>query len=281
MAALDKDWLDALVGDFTDGSEWNRVRADIALNPDVAGLRMYERPLVGVASADDPMFETLRLPHVVGPHFRPPRAWLPEAASVVSLFLPFTPPVIETNRRHTVEPSPEWLHARIEGQDFINRLSRYAADVLSEAGYPSLAPSLSPDFRSFGKRATMGDDGAAIPPFTSNWSERHVAHAAGLGTFSLAAGLITAKGTAGRFASVVTALALPADPRPYARHDEYCSRCGICARRCVHGALSLESGKDKAVCAAFVDTTRIAHSPRYGCGKCHVAVPCERRMPGR
>jgi len=42
----------------------------------------------------------------------------------------------------------------------------------------------------------------------SNWSQRHIAYAAGLGTFSLSDGFITPKGIAMRCGSVVCDAAL-------------------------------------------------------------------------
>ena len=47
----------------------------------------------------------------------------------------------------------------------------------------------------------------------SNWSERHIAYAAGLGTFSLSDGFITERGIAHRCGSAVVGLELPASPR--------------------------------------------------------------------
>lgn len=87
---MDKQTLLRLITEFSRESALNRVSAAAALSPELVGFRMYEEPLVGIADAGDPYFEILRRPGVVGPHFRPPAAWLPAARSVVSLFFPFT-----------------------------------------------------------------------------------------------------------------------------------------------------------------------------------------------
>ena len=42
-----------------------------------------------------------------------------------------------------------------------------------------------------------------VGDYASNWSERHVAYVCGLGTFGCQ-GLITSKGLAGRFGSIIT-----------------------------------------------------------------------------
>ena len=51
-------------------------------------------------------------------------------------------------------------------------------------------------------------------------------------------------------------------------------------------ARGLIDGKDHGVCHSYVkDGWLPPHGPnrvvRYGCGKCQVAVPCERGIPGR
>jgi epoxyqueuosine reductase QueG len=267
---------------FTEQSPCNRVSADEALRPDLAGMRIFDAPEAAVASADDPMFEALRKPGVVGPRFRPPRDWLPCAKSVVSFFLPFTDVVKKANRADAAWPAPEWLHGRIEGQMMIAALCRRLEEFLTEAGCRAVAPSLNAGFKTWRtvdrhNAPFSGDAETAV--FGSNWSERHVAYVCGLGTFGLSAGLITKRGMAGRFGSVLTDLELPPDTREYAAYDAYCTRCGACVRRCPAKAVSPETGKDHALCAAFLDKTLAAHKPRYGCGKCQTRVPCESAVP--
>ena len=154
----------------------------------------------------------------------------------------------------------------------VNALCRHLEETLRQAGHLTLTPCLDERFRSKGE---------GIPRFNSNWSERHVAHACGLGTFGLSAGLITAKGLAGRFGSLLTSLRLAPDARPYQSYNAYCSRCGACAKRCPAAAISLEKGKEHTICSPLVDKSMEPFRPRYGCGKCQVGVPCEKRIPPR
>jgi epoxyqueuosine reductase QueG len=51
--------------------------------------------------------------------------------------------------------------------------------------------------------------------YASSWSERHAAHAAGLGTFGLCDGLITPKGKAMRAGSVVAKIQVEPSIRFY------------------------------------------------------------------
>lgn len=103
-----------------------------------------------------------------------------------------------------------------------------------------------------------------FPPqaaFTSRWSERHAAYISGLGTFGLHKGLITERGTCGRFVSVLTDLPLTPTARPYTGLYDYCTHCGACVRRCPVGAISQETSKDHVACAYFVDWAMALYAP--------------------
>lgn len=275
---MDKNDILRFAGDFTESSDLNRVPAGLELRPDLAGMRIFDSPIAGFAAADDPYFELLLRPGVVGPHFRLPGDWLAAARTVVSFFFPFAGQVRQSNVADLEWPSPEWMHGRIEGQAFLVAMANGLATALGADGHETVVPVVHPDFWS---RDAAADDpgGGDRPEFTSNWSERHVAHVAGLGTFGLSAGLITAKGMAGRFISLVTGLELPPDERPYRAWDEYCVYCGACIPRCVFKAISFEKRKDHAVCGAIASRNKRKFHPWYGCGKCQVRVPCETRIP--
>ncbi len=113
--------IDAFTAGIAENSPTNRIQAEWALDPALAGLRMFDAPLLGVAAAEDPLFSAFRRPEAVGPQFLVPGEWLPGARSVVSLFLPFTPELRRSNWEGE-EPSFAWLHGRIEGQRFLVEL---------------------------------------------------------------------------------------------------------------------------------------------------------------
>ncbi len=275
-----KDVLDFIEA-FRLDSGWNQVSAEQALRPDLTGLDMFDSAIGRVAAAEDPGFMRLKKADSVGPHHLLPGEWLKGAQSVFSFFLPFSERVRRSNEEGA-EPSAEWLHARIEGQDFINRLSRELVKWMGEKGWSAVAPAVDPGF-SFcyaENNVFMDDQGAPYPvSFTSNWSERHAAFVCGLGTFGLSKGLITEKGMAGRFGSVISSA--PMEPDNVIPDDIYgnCHRCGRCALLCPVNAISLENGKDHALCSDYVRLMGEKYSPRYGCGKCQTGVPCEFENP--
>ncbi|MBO5520366.1 MAG: hypothetical protein J5973_01655 [Eubacterium sp.] len=123
--------------------EENCIMEEVALRPDLIGMRIFEEPLVGISDAADPLYPGLKQMHVVGPWHKLPADWLPDAASVISLFFPFTEQVKAAQRTDTEETSAEWLHARIEGQEamliFVKKLGR----LIQESGRAAVVPALS------------------------------------------------------------------------------------------------------------------------------------------
>jgi len=259
----------------------NLIGELVAEHPDnvfTEGIRYYDEPLVAFAAADDPLFTGLQEAAVVGDIFRLPAEWLPGAQTVISYFLPFSQAVRQSNYAQS-ELSLPWLHGRFRGESFNNTVRRALVDFLSANGGRAVAPLLEKEFRV--------DYGT----FRSSWSERHVAYIAGLGTFSLNRGMITAKGMAGRFGSVITDLSFPPTARDYTGPFERCPQlaagaCGACIARCPIGAIT-PAGKDNALCYHFLHhidplkAEREKHGyPYSACGKCQTGVPCETGIPG-
>ena len=273
---MDIGMIENFIVRLVNESDGNHVSEDIALSPDLASMRMYSFPTVGVAACGDKYFKKFKETGVVGPHFILPEEWLPGARSVISVFFSLSDRVLESNRATVGWPSDEWLHARFEGQQFINGAMNALKEELARQGYDSVVPSSDPRFSMSTGRGSAECSGM---PYTSVWSERHVAYACGLGTFGLSKGLITKRGMAGRFGSAVTTIALTPTPRGYSGIYEYCVMCGACVKNCPVGAITIKEGKNHRQCDDFIMRTKKKHSPRYGCGKCQVAVPCERKRP--
>lgn len=258
----------------------------------IDGSPIFEEPLVGFADGDDPLFEQYKA--IIGDfHFTPrevlaldlrnkDRADSPRfpRVSVVSWILPTAHETKLSNRRMKDGPSVRWNNTRFQGEDFNDSLRRHVVSLLQEQGCDAAAP-----LHVQGYKTHQLPNGLA-----SNWSERHAAYAAGLGTFGLSDGFITARGIAHRCGSVVTNASFEQSPRKYTHHMANClhyrdGSCGICITRCPTGAIS-ENGHDKILCRETL-ITKQAHwlqKPGYigvyaGCGLCQTKVPCESRIP--
>jgi epoxyqueuosine reductase len=270
--------LHSTIKSYVAGSPLNRLK-------DIDGSPIFEEPLIGFADGDDPLFTLYK--QVVGPFHLTPREALGRlevapAVGVVSWVLPVARATRESNRAMTEGPSLRWNNMRFQGEDFNNSLRRHVVALLEQLGYTAVAPLLSDQFHTVDTPR-----GAA-----STWSERHAAYAAGLGTFSLSDGLITARGIAHRCGSAVLNARLVPSPRPYSSHMEYCpfvqdGTCGACIKRCPAGAITA-AGHDKVSCREylFVGQREWLSKPGYighyaGCGLCQTKVPCEARIPRR
>ena len=248
-------------------------------------MKLFDAPLIGFSSASDELYTTtFKKEGVISPLYMAPEEWLENAKTVVSFFVPLSAQIRESNRTNNDVPyeesipqraSAQWLHGRIEGQVFIDALTAYIESELTKAGFDCVCPTTSDRFK-------------IVAPYVSNWSERHAAYASGLGTFGLSKGLITKKGIAGRFGSVITSAYFEPDTRPYKDPFEYCIMCGACQARCPANAIDASRGcalgKDQNICGPYVIGSYLPpHGPnkivRYGCGKCQVGVPCEFEIP--
>ena len=264
--------------------------------PGFPGERIWDEPLVGFADGDDPLFQEYK--QIISPFHQTPREALeahlkkvangyprPEKVTAVAFILPSTQATRESMRRESQVCSLRWNYTRHYGQECLNRLSRYVVATLEGLGQHAIAPDMEKSFE-------VKRDG----PYnrTSNWSLRHVAYAAGLGSFGLSEGFITAKGIAIRVGSVVCDVAVPATPRLSKDHHANClffreGSCNRCTERCPAGAIN-EQGHDKVKCAEYLIRTmpKIAQEigrkdpfvgGYMGCGFCQTKVPCESGIP--
>lgn len=251
----------------------------------------YEEPIIKFADADDALFGEYK--KIIGEHhFTPKEAFelsfgegSYKGGTVISVVLPVNEKTRKSNRSQKVLASKEWALSRTFGDEvFIRGFVKYLENYLNEMGYRTIAPYFSEWFKIL--RNASGP--------TSNWSERHIAYAAGLGTFSINDGFITEKGIAVKLISVVTELKLTPDARAAKNHTENCllcskGICGACIKRCPVSAISKE-GHDKIKCFKYVygpESSKLAEaygaSPKAGsgCGLCQTGVPCEGKNPTR
>ena len=253
---------------------------------------IWDEPLVGFADGDDPIFTEFKT--IIAPVHLTPREALartydkklediPARLTVISWILPVVKESRKSNRTKTQFPSRLWSHTRWYGEKFNKKLREHLVALLTGMGYLATAPSSQPYFKIY-----SDEEGAY-----SNWSERHMAYAAGLGTFSLSDGLITESGIAVRCGNIVTNLGLPSSPRkansPYSNCLHYVGvNCRACIDRCPAKAIN-EKGHDRNKCQHYLFDIVYSRGPSKegydnekslaGCGLCQTKVPCEFQNP--
>jgi len=276
-------WIEGVIISFINNSEDNSMR-------DQANEKAWEEALLGFSSGADPIYDSYK-DYVGQFHFTPAEIFgltfpdnpaPPEELTVISWVLPQRRETSEDNRARDFYPADRWVRARFYGEDFNAVLRKHVVEQLERAGVQAVAPQLSPHWKL---------EQSPVYGLASRWSERHAAHAGGLGTFGLCDGLITARGKAHRAGSVVARLTVPPTPRPYQNHRSYClyfydGSCMACAKRCPVGAITGE-GHDKVKCWAHAGGTCARYVEEkfgikgYGCGLCQTGVPCESGIPAK
>ena len=273
-------WVQQLIVNF-----WASPRNSLKM-PD--NEPAWSKPLIGIARGTDPLFTQLK--EDIGPFYWTPleafKIAFPESPveaaelSVIVYILPQTEATRCDQRKETDVPAERWARSRFHGEEFNCALRLHLAERLTEAGYPAVAPERLSQF-AYRQSERFG--------LASNWSERHTAWVAGLGTFGLSDGLITRVGKAVRFGSVVARIDLEATPRPYDGHQDWClwfakGSCGVCQKRCPAGAIT-DQGHDKPKCFSYIRNVTAPYvQQHYGlgdtpCGLCQVGIPCEERSP--
>ncbi len=244
----------------------------------------------GFAAGDDPLFKFYK--QDIGEFFwSPAEAWrkyypddklADEDLTVVSLCLSIDDKTRDIQKKQKFTPAYRWLYARNSYEPIVKELCDQMIARLAEQGLRAIAPDQHPDW-AWQKSEKYG--------LASNWSLRHVAYAAGLGTFGLCDGMITRQGKAVRFSSLILDIKLAADKRPYDDYHDWClyyakGACPSCIKACPVNAIS-EQGHDKNKCeeyiwdlrSSYTDSKPINAKGPFGCGLCQGNVPCQRGVP--
>jgi len=277
---MSKDQIKSIILDFISDSSLNSIQNG-------TDEPAWDQALVGFASGADQIWQQYKeyvgafhwTPWEVFNQHLPEKNVSAECLTVISWILPQRKYVRKTNRLSKKYPSEEWARIRVFGEEFNVALRRHLVERLEVAGHKAVAPMLVPNW-TYVKSERFS--------YASSWSERHAAHAAGLGTFGLCDGLITAHGKAMRTGSVIAQLPVEPDPRPYSDHHAYClfytdGTCGKCIDRCPVRAIT-ENGHNKEKCKQHLTISReyVKETYKfegYGCGLCQVGVPCESIIP--
>jgi hypothetical protein len=273
-------WITNVIHEFVTKSPENNMHNEM-------NERAWAEPLVGFSNGSDPLYTFYK--EDIGSFFMTPIEWFNLAypgtdvksneLTVISWILPQTSITKAEHRLPRKMPTERWARARIFGEAFNVKLREHVVETLRMANYDSVSPMIHQDWKRH-----ISDK----YNFASNWSERHAAYTAGLGTFGLCDGLITPKGKAMRAGSVIAKINISSSPRQYVNHNAYClwyakGTCKECATRCPANAIS-ELGHDKERCSAYLQVTRkfVENTFKfkgYGCGLCQTGVACESSIP--
>lgn len=259
---------------------------------------IVDEPIVAFADGDDPIFQEYK--HLIGDFHLTPRELLEKYVAakrwrfgtkssmdrigVISWALPLT---FETRLHERTSPyggSPRYNHSRWVGIKLYESVEQFVASLIEVLGENAVAPTQS---RFFEIKDMPGGW------LSANWSERHVAYAAGLGTFGLNGLMITSRGCAVYLGSVVCDKALTPTPRAASRvaNCPYFldASCGLCIEHCTGSAISPE-GRSNVACLKNLRDEQANNvinmgldiglvGPAPACGRCSTGLPCEDRIP--
>jgi len=228
----------------------------------------WKEPITEIISAKDERLGMLKDAVSAG-HFMP-HDILPDAKSIVSFFIPFHENIVKSNIEGTLA-SKEWVMAYIKTNDLIKTINDGIETLMEQNGY-----------RTGKIPATHNFD---VNKLISNWSHRHIAYIAGMGTFGANNMLITKNGCCGRFGSLITNYEF-VEYRQNNLVTEKCLKkingsCGICQKRCVVNAYennNFDRHKCYELCKKNDEFHKTMGNARV-CGKCLVDLPCSMKEP--
>ncbi len=281
---INQTWLEDFIFDFVRNDSGNRLEQAFSSEP------IYQAPLIGFVRGTDPLFQEYK--KIIGPFHHTPlevMAWAsevqgiaapsPEQIGVVSFILPLSDAIAKDNARETEWGSARWGQARLFGEIFMRKLMQTMIIQLAKGAVLAAAGDFMPDFR---KKKYPG------PGWASPWSHRHIAFAAGLGSFGMHDALITEKGDAHRCGSIVVALPLTPNRTRLLHYRHNCKQhrtgdCLVCAKRCPINAIT-EKGHNKDACSKYVMKSIPRNIFRnnvviYSCGLCMTGTPCAQKIP--
>jgi ferredoxin len=177
---------------------------------------------------------------------------------VISIGFPQTQATKDEQKKAVSMPCFRWLYTRGEWEKMILKITEEIVAKLEADGIKAVSLDSIREF----SRHTSKNFGIA-----SNWSHRHTAFIAGLGTFGLSDGLITEKGKAMRFTTIIVKQQLEPTKRGYSDYHEYCKffrdgSCGACIARCPVNAITKE-GHDKDLCSAYLQRIKNEIGPDF------------------
>jgi len=267
---------------------------------DYGSENIFSDPIFGASNGDDAIFHKFK--EVVGlKHLTPLEMWeangftgKAENIRIVSIIFPYSNSIREASKNADKIPADEYCIGRNQADRFMDVVLKEVIKFFHKNGFIATSGMLSDTFNVKTGRKIY-----------SNWSERHIAFAAGLGTFSLHEGLITEVGCNVRITSVLTNAPMIITKRdsdePYGNCLYYSKgTCKKCIERCPANAIT-EEGHDKFKCAEYGRYVRESiierlkpyiqpkwtrfngvlrkRQPPVGCAFCQFDIPCMDKNP--
>jgi len=267
---------------------------------DYGSKKIFSDPIFGVSNGDDAIFHKFK--EVVGlNHLTPLEMWEANGFTgkaknirIVSIIFPYSNSIRKASKNADKIPADEYCIGRNQADRFMDVVLKDVIKFFHKKGFIATSGMLSDTFNVKTGRKIY-----------SNWSERHIAFAAGLGTFSLHEGLITEVGCNVRITSVLTNAPMIITKRdsdePYGNCLYYSKgTCKKCIERCPANAIT-EEGHDKFKCAEYGRYVRESiierlkpyiqpkwtrfngvlrkRQPPVGCAFCQFDIPCMDKNP--
>lgn len=242
----------------------NKIIEYVKSYPDRKNVKnIWKEPIVGFADANGSYISALK--EIVTPEHLLPGDFMENPNIGISYYIPFTEELATLNMN--VEgnlAAREWSDAYNLTNTMIHDINQHIVEWLTDMGYRAASPTGV----VFDKKLIL-----------SNWSQRHIAYAAGLGTFGINNMLISEKGCCGRYGSVVVDISVEPDR---ILTEERClykknGSCKKCVKNCFSGALTTE-GFDRKKCFEIC-MMNDAKTGADVCGKCDIDIPCAFKAP--
>jgi epoxyqueuosine reductase QueG len=230
--------------------------------------KMWKEPIIEIISSNNEKINTVK-ESVSVEHFMPYDI-LPDAKSIICFFIPFQETIVKSNIEGT-NASKEWVMAYMRTNDLIKTINDKIEKLMDNNGYKT------------GKiPATHNFD---VKTLISNWSHRHIAYIAGIGTFGINNMLITKNGCCGRFGSII----INYEFNEYKKINEIKEKClnklngtcGICQKKCVANAYENNTFNRHKCYEQCLKNVEFHKKTGYAdiCGKCLVGLPCSIKEP--
>jgi len=244
------------------------IKSTISDYENINRLNMWREPIIEIISAKNEKLRELK--QIVSLDHFMPYDILPDSKSIISFFIPFSENIAKSNINGTMA-SKEWAQAYIKTNDLIKVINDKTEELMDKNGYKT---GKIPATHNFNEKTLI-----------SNWSHRHIAFIAGIGTFGINNMLITKKGCCGRLGSIIISYELN-NYKDTGKVKEKClnklnGNCGICQKRCIASAYKNNSFNGNICHRQCLENAEYNKETGYAdvCGKCLVGLPCSIKEP--